>query len=199
MDSQESSPASQFENINSSALRLFYGSNPYVDPYVNTGKTIALTTWTFVGKVMSLLFNTLSRFVIALLPRSKCLSFKAAVTIHSDFGAQENNVCHYFHFFPTYLPLSDGIECRDLSFVECWVLSQLFHSTLSYIYMCAYTYAHIYKHTHIHIYICVYIYLCENNALNCHSIYVSPVYIFLPRRNVCVFIFIRIELCPYIL
>ena len=42
-------------------------------PYMTTGKTIALTTWTFVGKVMSLLFNRLSRFVIALLPRSKCL------------------------------------------------------------------------------------------------------------------------------
>ena len=42
--------------------------------YITTEKTIALTTWTFVGKVMSLLFNTLSRFVIAFLPRSKCLS-----------------------------------------------------------------------------------------------------------------------------
>ena len=40
-------------------------------PYMTTGKT--LTIWTFVGKVMSLLFNTLSRFVIAFLPRSKCL------------------------------------------------------------------------------------------------------------------------------
>ena len=42
-------------------------------PYMTTGKTIALTIQTFVGKVMSLLFNTLSRFVIAFLPRSKCL------------------------------------------------------------------------------------------------------------------------------
>ena len=42
-------------------------------PYMTTGKTIALTRWTFAGKVMSLLFNTLSRFVIAFLPRSKCL------------------------------------------------------------------------------------------------------------------------------
>ena len=42
-------------------------------PYITTGKTIALTIWTFVGKVMSLLFNRLSRFVMALLPRSKCL------------------------------------------------------------------------------------------------------------------------------
>ena len=42
-------------------------------PYPTTGKTIALTRWTFVGKVMSLLFNMLSRLVIAFLPRSKCL------------------------------------------------------------------------------------------------------------------------------
>ena len=42
-------------------------------PYMTTGKTIALNRWTFVGKVMSLLFNMLSRSVITLLPRSKCL------------------------------------------------------------------------------------------------------------------------------
>ena len=42
-------------------------------PYMTTWKTIALTRWTFVGKVMSLLFNMLSRLVIAFLPRSKCL------------------------------------------------------------------------------------------------------------------------------
>ena len=42
-------------------------------PYITTGKTTALTRWTFVGKVMSLLFNMLSRFVIAFLSRSKCL------------------------------------------------------------------------------------------------------------------------------
>ena len=41
--------------------------------YMTAGKTIALTIWPFVGKVMSLLFNTLSRFIIALLSRSKCL------------------------------------------------------------------------------------------------------------------------------
>ena len=54
---------------------------------MTTGKTIALTRWTFVGKVMSLLFNILSKFVIAFFPRSKTLNFMAAVTICSDFGA----------------------------------------------------------------------------------------------------------------
>ena len=42
-------------------------------PYMTTGKTVALTRWTFVGKVMSLLFNMLSRLIITFLPRSKCL------------------------------------------------------------------------------------------------------------------------------
>ena len=42
-------------------------------PYMTTGKTIALILWTFVGKMISLLFSMLSRFVIAFLPRSKCL------------------------------------------------------------------------------------------------------------------------------
>ena len=42
-------------------------------PYMTTGKTITLTRWTFVGKVITLLFNTSSRFVIAFLPRRKCL------------------------------------------------------------------------------------------------------------------------------
>ena len=42
-------------------------------PYITTGKTIALTRWTFVGKVMSVLFNMLSRYVIAFLPRRKHL------------------------------------------------------------------------------------------------------------------------------
>ena len=62
-------------------------------PYMTTGKTIALTRRIFVGKVMSLLFNMLSRFVITFLPRSKLsFNFMAAVTICSDFGAQKNKV-----------------------------------------------------------------------------------------------------------
>ena len=56
-------------------------------PYMTTGKTIALTRRTLVGKVMSLLLNMLSRLVITFLPRSKHLNFMAAITIYSDFGA----------------------------------------------------------------------------------------------------------------
>ena len=71
--------------------------------YMTTGKTIALTRQTFFGKLMSLLFNMLSRFVIGFLPRSNLFNFMAAVTIYSDFGAQENKICHCFHFSPFYL------------------------------------------------------------------------------------------------
>ena len=70
-------------------------------PYMTTGKTITLTRRTFVGKVMSLLFNKLSRLIITFLPRSKCLfNFVAAITICSDFGAQKNKVSHCFPLFP---------------------------------------------------------------------------------------------------
>ena len=61
-------------------------------PYMTTRKTIALIRWTFVGKVMFLLFNILSGLVIALLPRGKPLNFMAAVTICSDFGAPKNEL-----------------------------------------------------------------------------------------------------------
>ena len=70
-------------------------------PYMTTGKTIALTSWTLVSKVMSLLLNMLSMLVITFLPRSKCLNFMAAVTICSDFGGPQNKVCHCF---PIYFP-----------------------------------------------------------------------------------------------
>ena len=74
-------------------------------PYMTTGKTIALTRQTFAGKIMSLLFNMLSRWVIAFLPRSqRFLISMAAIPICSDFGAPQNKVSHCFHCFPIYLP-----------------------------------------------------------------------------------------------
>ena len=86
------------------------------DPHMTTGKTIALTRWTFVGKVMSLLFNMLSRLVITFLPRSKRLfNFMAAVIICSDFGTQKNKVSHCF---PICLPWSDGTGYHDLCFLN---------------------------------------------------------------------------------
>ena len=74
-------------------------------PYMTTGKIIALTRWTSVGKVMSLLFNMLSRLVIAFLPRSKRLLISWLQSPStSDSGAQENKVSHCFHCFPISLP-----------------------------------------------------------------------------------------------
>ena len=67
-------------------------------PYMTAGKTIALTIWTFVSKVMSLLFN---RFVIASSKEQASFNFMAAVMVHNDSEAQENKVCH---FFPICLP-----------------------------------------------------------------------------------------------
>ena len=85
-------------------------------PYVTTGKTIALTRWTFVGKVMSLLFNLLSRLVITFLPRGKRLLISwlqspSAVILEPPKIKSATA-------FPIYLPWSDGTECHDLSFLN---------------------------------------------------------------------------------
>ena len=131
---------------------------------MTTGKTTALTVRTFVSKVMSLLLNTLSRFVMAFPPRiwlptpvslprefhgQKSLvgynpwdckeldmtewltlslpskeqassNFLAVVTVCSDSGAQENKICHCFHFSPFYFPWNNGTRCLTLVF---WMLS----------------------------------------------------------------------------
>ena len=73
-------------------------------PYMTTGKTIVLTIQTFVGKVMSLIFTTLSRLVSFSSNEQAYFNFTAAVTVHSDFGAQEDKVSHCLHCFPIYLP-----------------------------------------------------------------------------------------------
>ena len=87
-------------------------------PYMTTGKTIALTRWTFVGKVISLLFNMLSRLVIAFLPRSKCLLISWLQSPSAVILEPEKVVSHCFHYFPIYLPWNDGTRCHDLSFLN---------------------------------------------------------------------------------
>jgi len=70
----KSSPTPQFKSINSLALSFLYSPTlTSMSHNMTTRKTIALTGWTFVSKVMSLLFNMLSRLIIAFLPRSKRL------------------------------------------------------------------------------------------------------------------------------
>ena len=87
-------------------------------PYLIPGKTIALTRWTVVGKVMSLLFNMLSSLVTAFLPRSKCLLISCCSHHLQWFWSPKNKVCHCFHSFPIYLPWSDGTRCHDLGFLN---------------------------------------------------------------------------------
>ena len=116
-DSQESSPIPQLK-----ASILWHSAFFMVQlshPYMTTGKAIALTIWTFVVKVMSLLFNMLSIIVIAFLPRSKCLLISwlqspSAVIL-------EPKKIKYFTVFivsPIYLPWNDGTECHDHIFLN---------------------------------------------------------------------------------
>ena len=98
--------------------------------YMTTGKTTALTRWTFVGKVMSLFFNMLSKLVTACLPRSKCLLIlwlhsPSAVILEPPkiksltLSIASPSICHEVI----------GLDATILVF-ECWVLSQHFHSPL---------------------------------------------------------------------
>ena len=88
-------------------------------PYMTTGKTIALTRWIFVGKVMSLLFNMLSRLVIAFLPRSKCLlitwlqSPSALILEPKKIESVTVSIVSLI-----YLPRNDGTRCHDLHFLN---------------------------------------------------------------------------------
>ena len=101
--SQESSPTSQFGSISSSVSVFFMVQPSYL--YVTTGKTIALNTQTFVGKVMSVFFNTLLRFVTGFLPRSKHLliSWLQSLSV-VILEPPKNKVCYCFHCFPMYMP-----------------------------------------------------------------------------------------------
>ena len=89
-------------------------------PYVTTGKTIALTRWTFVGKVMSLLLNMLSRLVIPFLPRSKCLLISwlqspSAVILEpqniksATVSTASPSICH---------EVMPKLRCHDLNFLN---------------------------------------------------------------------------------
>ena len=97
-------------------------------PYMITGKTIALTRWTFVGKVMSLLFNMLSRLVITFLLRSRHLLISwlqspSAVILEP----KKNKVSHCFHCFTIYWPWIDGhhilVMWPDAMILVFWMLS----------------------------------------------------------------------------
>ena len=111
-DSQESSPTPQFKSINFWCSAFFIVQLSY--PYMTTGKTIALSRWTFVGKVMSLLLNMLSRLVITFLPRSKNLSI-SGVQSPSAAILEPPKIKSFTvsTVSPSILPWSSGTGCRD--------------------------------------------------------------------------------------
>ena len=125
-DSQESIPTLQFKSINLQQSVFFIVQLSH--PYMTTGKTIALTRWTFVGRVMSLLFSMLSRLVITLLPRSKHLLISwlqspSAVILEPPkikSATVSPSICHEVMGPDAMILVS-----------ECCTLSQLFHSPLS--------------------------------------------------------------------
>ena len=83
-------------------------------PYMITGKTIPLTTQIFVGKVMCQLFNTLGRFVIVFLQRSKCILISWVQLLPTVILELKKIKYHCFHFSPFYLPWNDGTRCHDV-------------------------------------------------------------------------------------
>ena len=99
-------------------------------PYMTTGKAIALTRQTFVNKVMSLLFNMLSRLVITFLPRTKHLLISWLQSPSAVILEPPKIVSHCFHCFPIYLPWSDDamiLVFWMLSFKPTFSLSSHFH------------------------------------------------------------------------
>ena len=87
-------------------------------PYMTTGKMIASTIQTFVGKVPSLLFIMLSGLVIAFLPRSKHLLILWLQSPSAVILEPKKIVSYCSHGFPIYLPRSDETGCHDLSFLN---------------------------------------------------------------------------------
>ena len=92
--------------------------------YMTTGKTIALTRWIFVGKVMFLLFNVLFRLVITFLSRSRRLLI---LWLQSPYAVilepSKNKVSHCFHCFPIYLPWGDGTGCHEVMGLDAMILA----------------------------------------------------------------------------
>ena len=94
----------------------FFGVQPSLWSNSHISTCTTKTIWTFAGKVMSLLFNTLSRFLISFLPRSKCLlisRLQSPSTVILE--PKKVKICHCFHCLPLYLSWSDRTGCHDLS------------------------------------------------------------------------------------
>ena len=98
------------------SAQLSLWSNSHIHAWL-LKKTIALTMWTFVSKVISQPFKTLSRFDIAILSRSKCLSISWLQSLSALILEPKKMKSDTFYIFPICLPWSDGPGCPDLSFL----------------------------------------------------------------------------------
>ena len=94
-------------------------------------KTIALIMWTFIGKEMSLLFNMLSRSVIAFFPRSKCILISWLQSLSTMILELRKENLSLFPLFPHLFAMKWWEQMPWYSFLECWFLSQLLHPSLS--------------------------------------------------------------------
>ena len=113
----------------------FFGNQPSLwsnsHPYMTTGKTIALTRWTFAGKVMSLLFNMLSRFVIAFLPRSKGLLISWLQSLSTVILEPREIKSVSFHFPPS---ICHEVMGPDATILVSWMLSSKPAFSLSHLH-----------------------------------------------------------------
>ena len=107
--------STRIQKYQSLALSLLYG--PTLTSIHDYWTNHSFDQIDLCQQIMSLLFNVLSRFVIAILPRSKWLLISwLQVTVHVDSRAQENKMWHCFYFFPICLLWSDRTRCHDLHF-----------------------------------------------------------------------------------
>ena len=104
------------QSINSSALSLLY--SPTLTSIHDYWRNQALTRWTFVGKVMSLFLNIMSRLVMTFFPRSKCLLISWLQSPSAVILEPPNLSPLLFPLFPHLLPRSDGTGCHNLSFLN---------------------------------------------------------------------------------
>ena len=115
-DSHESSPAPHLKVsiLRCSAFFMVELSHPYM----TTGKTHNFDMWDLSTRWCLWFLVSCLGLSLLCFQGARKFNFMAAITVHSDFVAQENKACHSFHFFPIYLPWSEGTQCYDLGFLN---------------------------------------------------------------------------------
>ena len=100
-------------------------------PHMTIGKTIALTIWNIVDKILSLFFNLISTFIMAFLPRSKYLLISWLQSPFTVILEHKKIKFVIVSNFPLLFVMKSCSQLPFFFFFECWALSQLFHSSLS--------------------------------------------------------------------